>query len=76
MVVLRKEHFLVDIPNTMSISKTFNISDIYKFHPEDEVEDVTSRMSSYKVRGMMSDELAEEYMENLDRDKRNKINKT
>nr|GEV07023.1 transposon Ty3-I Gag-Pol polyprotein [Tanacetum cinerariifolium] len=44
--------YVVDLPNTMSISKTFNVSDIYEFHFED-VNDVKhSRTSSSKERGM------------------------
>ncbi|GKB57416.1 RNA-directed DNA polymerase [Tanacetum coccineum] len=69
MVFLRKE---LDLPNTMSISKTFNVSDIYEFHSEDVNKGKHSRTSSSKE--MMNDEdtineLAEEYMEHIVRRK-------
>nr|GEY14169.1 putative nucleotidyltransferase, ribonuclease H [Tanacetum cinerariifolium] len=54
-----------DLPNTISISKTFNVSDIYEFHSEDVNEGKHSRTSSSKERGNDEDkiqELAEEYM--------------
>nr|GEV79699.1 RNA-directed DNA polymerase [Tanacetum cinerariifolium] len=40
--------YVVDLPNTMSISKTFNVSDIYEFHSEDVNEGKHSRTSSSK----------------------------
>ncbi|GJS31647.1 hypothetical protein Tco_0492267 [Tanacetum coccineum] len=57
--------YVVDLPNTMSISKTFNVSDIYEFHSEDVNEGKHSRTSSSKERRSDEDkiqELAEEYM--------------
>ncbi|GJW73023.1 hypothetical protein Tco_0132393 [Tanacetum coccineum] len=41
----------VDLPNTMSISKTFNVSNIYEFHSEDVNKGKHSRTSSSKERG-------------------------
>jgi hypothetical protein len=43
----------------MSISKTFNISDIYEFHPKDEIEDVNSRTSSSELRENDEDKIDE-----------------
>ncbi|GJX62721.1 hypothetical protein Tco_0295621 [Tanacetum coccineum] len=66
--ILRKINdnaYVVDLPNTMSISKTFNVSDIYEFHSEDVNEGTHSRTSSSKERGNDEDmiqEIAEEYM--------------
>nr|GEY20837.1 transposon Ty3-I Gag-Pol polyprotein [Tanacetum cinerariifolium] len=57
--------YVVDLPNTMSISKTFNVSDIYEFYSEDVNEGKHSRTSSFKENGNDEDmiqELAEEYM--------------
>ncbi|GJZ93670.1 RNA-directed DNA polymerase [Tanacetum coccineum] len=54
--ILRKINdnvYVVDLPNTMSISKTFNVSDIYEFHSEDVNKSKHSRTSSSKKRGMM-----------------------
>ncbi|GJS78947.1 hypothetical protein Tco_0728828 [Tanacetum coccineum] len=56
----------------MSISKTFNVSDIYEFHSEDVNEGKHSRTSSSKERGNDEDtiqELAEEYIDHFERDK-------
>ncbi|GKD02733.1 hypothetical protein Tco_1177707 [Tanacetum coccineum] len=43
----------------MNISNTFNISDIYEFHSEDEVEYENSSRSSSKVRGNDEDKIEE-----------------
>ncbi|GJS95323.1 transposon ty3-I gag-pol polyprotein [Tanacetum coccineum] len=62
--------YVVDLPNNMSISKTFNVSDIYEFHSEDVNEGKHSRTSSSKERGNDEDmiqELAEKYMDHLER---------
>ncbi|GJV72926.1 putative nucleotidyltransferase, ribonuclease H [Tanacetum coccineum] len=58
-----------DLPNTMSILKTFNVSDVYELHFVDVNEGKHSRMSSSK--GMENDEdmiqeLTEEYMDHLE----------
>nr|GEU85034.1 putative Ty3-gypsy-like retroelement Pol polyprotein [Tanacetum cinerariifolium] len=42
--------YVVGLPNTMSISKTFNVLDIYEFHPEKEIEDEKLRSSASKMR--------------------------
>ncbi|GKB87892.1 hypothetical protein Tco_0960164 [Tanacetum coccineum] len=65
--------YVVDMPNTMSTSKTFNVSDIYEFHSKDVNEDKHSRTSSFKERGNdenMINKLVEEYMDHIDRGKR------
>ncbi|GJW07194.1 RNA-directed DNA polymerase [Tanacetum coccineum] len=64
--------YVVDFLNTMSILKTFDVSDIYEFHSEDVNEGKHSRMSSSKERGNDEDiiqELAEKYMDHLERGK-------
>ncbi|GKC70830.1 hypothetical protein Tco_1116713 [Tanacetum coccineum] len=65
--------YVVDLLNTMSISKTFNVSDIYEFHSEDVNGGKHSRTSSSKERGNdddMINELAVKYTEHIERDKR------
>ncbi|GJV22326.1 transposon ty3-I gag-pol polyprotein [Tanacetum coccineum] len=65
--------YVVDLPNTMSTSKTFNVSDIYEFDSKDVNEDKHSRTSSFKERGNdknMINKPAEEYMDRIDREKR------
>ncbi|GKC96196.1 RNA-directed DNA polymerase [Tanacetum coccineum] len=42
--------YVVDLPNTMSISKTFNVLGIYEFHSVDVNEGKHSRTSSFKER--------------------------
>ncbi|GKF16896.1 hypothetical protein Tco_0061814 [Tanacetum coccineum] len=74
--ILRKINdnaYVVDLPNTMSISKTFYVLDIYEFHFEDVNEDMHSRTSSSKEEENdedMTNKLAHEYMDHIDRDKR------
>ncbi|GKG36966.1 hypothetical protein Tco_0447139, partial [Tanacetum coccineum] len=74
--ILRKINdnaYVVDLRKTMSISKTFNVSDIYDFHSEDVNEDKHSKTSSFKERGNdknMINKPAEEYMDRIDREKR------
>nr|GFB26438.1 transposon Ty3-I Gag-Pol polyprotein [Tanacetum cinerariifolium] len=66
--------YVVELPNTMSISKTLNVSDIYEFHSEDVKEGKHSRTSSFKERGNDADmiqELAKEYMDHIERGKSN-----
>nr|GEW09716.1 RNA-directed DNA polymerase [Tanacetum cinerariifolium] len=51
--ILRKINgnaYVVDLPNTMSISKTFNVSDIYEFHPEDVKNGFITRFRSVSVQ--------------------------
>ncbi|GJT70672.1 RNA-directed DNA polymerase [Tanacetum coccineum] len=65
--ILRKINdnaYVVNLPNTMSILKTFNVSDIYEFHSKDVNKGKHSRTSSSKERGNDEDtinELAKEY---------------
>nr|GEZ85797.1 putative Ty3-gypsy-like retroelement Pol polyprotein [Tanacetum cinerariifolium] len=64
--------YVVDLPNTMGISKAFNVSDIYEFHSGDVNKGKHSMTSSSKERGNDKDtinELAEEYIEHLERGK-------
>ncbi|GJW18351.1 hypothetical protein Tco_0025787 [Tanacetum coccineum] len=60
--ILRKINdnaYVVDLPNTKSIMKTFNVSDIYEFHSEDVNEGKHSRMSFSKGRGNDDDRIKE-----------------
>nr|GEW59398.1 putative nucleotidyltransferase, ribonuclease H [Tanacetum cinerariifolium] len=74
--ILRKINdnaYVVDFLNAMSISKTFNVSDIYEFHSEDVNKDKHSRKSSSKKMGNNKDminKLAKEYIDHIDRGKR------
>ncbi|GKE67131.1 hypothetical protein Tco_1521292, partial [Tanacetum coccineum] len=47
--------YVVELPNTMSISKTFYVSDIYEFHSEDVNKGKHSRTSSSKESGNEED---------------------
>ncbi|GJX56528.1 transposon ty3-I gag-pol polyprotein, partial [Tanacetum coccineum] len=74
--ILRKINdnaYMVDLPNTMCISKTFNASDIYEFHSKDVNKGKHSRTSSFKERGNDEDvinKFAEEYIEHIECGKR------
>ncbi|GKA23683.1 RNA-directed DNA polymerase [Tanacetum coccineum] len=60
--ILRKINenaYVVDLPNVVSISKTFNVCDIYEFHPEEETENENLRTSSSKVIGNDEDKIDE-----------------
>ncbi|GKE93700.1 hypothetical protein Tco_1574795 [Tanacetum coccineum] len=60
--ILRKIHdnaYVVDLPNTMSISKTFNVSHIYEFQSQDVNEGKHSRTSSSKEKGNDEDMIQE-----------------
>ena len=43
--------YIIDIPNSMGISKTFNVADIYTFYPEESKEQFNSGTSSFQVEG-------------------------
>ena len=42
---------MVALPPDMSISSTFNVADLYDYHPLDEVDSGNSRLSSFQVGG-------------------------
>nr|GEY43237.1 putative nucleotidyltransferase, ribonuclease H [Tanacetum cinerariifolium] len=70
--ILRKINdnaYAVDLPNTMSILKTSNVSYIYEFYSKEVNEDKHSRTSFSKERGNDEDtinKLAEKYMDRID----------
>ncbi|GJZ97650.1 hypothetical protein Tco_0670103 [Tanacetum coccineum] len=71
--------YVVDLPNTMSLSKTLNVSDIYEFQTADVNEGENSMMSSSKEREHYEDmikELAKKYMEQIEHDKKVQQKKT
>ncbi|GKC97351.1 hypothetical protein Tco_1167626 [Tanacetum coccineum] len=71
--VINDNAYVVDLPNAMSISKTFNVSDIYEFHSEEVNRGKHSRTSSSKAKGNNDDminELAVKYTEYIEHDKR------
>ncbi|GKA44155.1 RNA-directed DNA polymerase [Tanacetum coccineum] len=51
--------YVVDLPNTMSISKTFNVSDIYEFYSDDVNKGKHSRTSFSKETGNDEDTINE-----------------
>ncbi|GJS93821.1 transposon ty3-I gag-pol polyprotein [Tanacetum coccineum] len=72
LLKINNNAYMVDLPNTMSISKTFNVSDIYEFHSEDVNDGKHSSISSSKESGNDEDmiqELVKEYMDHLEHDK-------
>lgn len=68
--VLRKINdnaYVINLPNSMGISKTFNISDIHEFQADDQAfyPTINWRSSSFKVRKTSVEPLAKEFDKQL-----------
>ncbi|XP_037491699.1 uncharacterized protein LOC119369455 [Jatropha curcas] len=55
--------YVLDLPEDMKISRTFNVADLFPFYPDDD----HSRSSSFEVEGIDAEQLSLKYMEDLDR---------
>ena len=54
---------MVALPSDMSISSTFNVADLYDYHPLDEPDSGNSGSSSFQVGGIDVEQTAHAFLE-------------
>ena len=54
---------MVALPPDMSISSTFNVTDLYDYHPPDEPDSGNSGSSSFQVGGTDVEQTAHAFLE-------------
>ena len=60
---------MVALPPDMSISSTFNVADLYDYHPPDELDSGNSGSSSFQVGGTDVEQTAHAFLEQQGRRK-------
>ena len=54
---------MVALPPDMNISSTFNVADLYDYHPPDELDSGNSGSSSFQVGGTDVEQTAHAFLE-------------
>ena len=60
---------MVALPPDMNISSTFNVADLYDYHPSDELDRGNSGSSSFQVGGTDVEQTAHAFLEQQGRRK-------
>ena len=55
--------YVVALPSDMSISSTFNVADLYDYHPPNESDSGNSGSSSFQVGGIDVEQIAHAFLE-------------
>ena len=66
---INKNAYVVALPPDMNISSTFNVANLYDYHPPDEPDSGNSGSSSFQVGGTDVEQTAHAFLERQERRK-------